>query len=475
MLSHLFPRWVVAERAHADARSIQTRLASVGDRLDLTKSAEDGLVNLDRMSAVSSPAGMSKSTKSSRDAYDAYRARGLKLNMQRGQPSDPDFDLSNGLLSAVGPEHVVSGSGIDLRNYPGGIAGLPEARQLFGTYLDAAAEQTLVWNNSSLELQGYVFAMLMLRGVRGGSPWFGTNPTIIVTTPGYDRHFTLLEGLGYSMVAVDMQPDGPDLDAVERLAADNADIRGILFVPTYSNPSGETISPEKARRLASLTAASPEFTIFADDAYRVHHLSGDDRDEPVNFVALCAEAGNPDRVFVFASTSKVTYAGAGLGFVASSVDNIKHLGGYLGSVSIGPNKVEQYRHVRFLEAYPGGIDGLMKDHASLIEPKFDAVDRVLTERLGDSGLARWSTPRGGYFISLDTTLPVATRVVELADAAGVSLTPAGATFPGGNDPKNSNIRLAPTRPELADVELAMEVVAVCIKLASEEYQAANRA
>jgi DNA-binding transcriptional MocR family regulator len=330
-----------------------------------------------------------------------------------------------------------------------------------------------VWNNSSLELQGYVFSMLMLRGPRGGSPWFGTNPTIIVTTPGYDRHFTLLEGLGYRMVSVDMQPDGPDVDAIEALVASNPDIRGILFVPTYSNPGGETISKEKAARLAGLSAANPGFAIFADDAYRVHHLSGE-RDEPVNFVSLCEAAGNPDGAWVFASTSKVTFAGAGLGFVASSTDNIKHLGAHLGTVSIGPNKVEQYRHVKFLASYPGGLEGLMNDHAAVITPKFEAVTRVLTEHLGDTGLARWSDPRGGYFISLDTTLPVADRVIALANEAGVSLTPAGATYPGGNDPHNSNIRLAPTRPaEVAEVELAMEVVATCIKLASEEYRAAQ--
>jgi len=413
-------------------------------------------------------------SRTTRDAFDAYKAQGLKLNMQRGQPSDADFDLSNGLLTAVSTADLTSPSGIDLRNYPGGVAGLPEARAMFGAYLDVAAEHVLVWNNSSLELQGYVFAQHLLKGPRGGTPWVGSNPTIIVTTPGYDRHFTLLDGLGYRMVAVDMQSDGPDLDAIERLAADDPSVCGLLFVPTYSNPGGETISPAKAARLAGLKAANPWFTVFADDAYRVHHLGGE-RDEAVNFVALCAAAGNPDRAWVFASTSKITFAGAGLGFVASSPENIKHLGGYLGNVSIGPNKVEQYRHVKFLDAYPGGLAGLMDDHARLIQPKFAAVTRVLEAELGGTDLARWSTPKGGYFISLDTTLPVADRVIELANEAGVSLTPAGATYPFGKDPHNSNIRLAPKRPDLADVELAMAVVATCIKLASEEHRAANPA
>jgi DNA-binding transcriptional MocR family regulator len=406
-------------------------------------------------------------------AYEDFKARGLKLNMQRGQPSDADFDLSADLLTAVGPDDVVTPSGVDVRNYSALVAGLPEARQLFGEYLDLDAAEVLVWNNASLELQAHVLTMMLLRGPRAGSAWVGGNPTIIVTAPGYDRHFSLLEGLGLRLVTVDVQPDGPDVDAIQRLAAEDPSIAGVLFVPTYSNPGGESISPDKARRLVSLQAANPGFTIFADDAYRAHHLFADDRDSTVNFVRLAAEAGNPDRAFVFASTSKITFAGAGLGFVGSSAENIAWLGSYLSAVSIGPNKVEQYRHVRFLRSYPGGVEGLMAAHAKLIAPKFAAVAEILDRELGGTELATWSRPRGGYFVSLDTALPVADRVVQLAGDAGVSLTPAGATFPLGKDPANSNIRLAPTRPELADVRLAMEVVAACIKLASEEYLAAS--
>jgi aspartate/methionine/tyrosine aminotransferase len=414
-----------------------------------------------------------ESLTAAQSAYDAYAARGLSLNMQRGQPSDADFDLSADLLSAVGPDSVRTAGGLDTRNYPGGIAGIPEARALFGGYLAVDAAQTLVWNNASLELQAHVLTMMLLRGPRGGQPWVGQKPTIIVTTPGYDRHFTLLEGLGYAIATVDMQPDGPDVEAVAALAAADPSVRGLLFVPTYSNPGGESISVAKAERLVSLPAANPHFTVFADDAYRAHHLSPDVRDEPVNLIELAEQAGNPDRAFVFASTSKITFAGAGLGFVGSSVQNIEALGSYLGNLSIGPNKIEQLRHVRFLQGYPGGIDGLMAAHAELIAPKFAAVSEVLRSRLGEGGLARWTEPAGGYFVSLDTTLPVADRVIELANAAGVSLTPAGATYPGGRDPHNTNIRLAPTRPELAEVLLAMEVVAACIRLASAEFQSAT--
>ncbi|WP_245900829.1 aminotransferase class I/II-fold pyridoxal phosphate-dependent enzyme [Deinococcus yavapaiensis] len=406
-----------------------------------------------------------------KERYDAFKAQGLKLNMQRGQPSDADFDLSNKMLSVLGTQDYTTPSGLDTRNYPGGVNGIPEARALFAEYLDIDASEVLVWNNASLEVQTHVLTLALLRGLKGSAgPWVAQKPKMIVTTPGYDRHFLLLETLGFELEAVDMQHDGPDVDAVERLAADER-VKGILFVPTYSNPGGETISEEKAKRLANLSAAAPDFTIFADDAYRAHHLHDDDRDTPVNFVRLCEQAGRPDRAFVFASTSKITFAGAGLGFVGSSAANIKLLGGYLGAISIGPNKVEQLRHVQFLRSYPGGLEGLMRDHARLIAPKFAAVEDVLRRELGGSGLATWTTPKGGYFISLDTALPIASRVVELADAAGVSLTPAGATYPRSADPKNANIRLAPTRPTLEDVKAAMEVVAVCVRVASEEYRA----
>ncbi|MBZ9752506.1 aminopeptidase [Deinococcus sp. HMF7604] len=417
--------------------------------------------------------GPSSALAQAQAAYADVQARGLKLNMQRGQPADADFDLSNDLLVALGPADTHL-DGLDLRNYPGGVAGLPSARALFGAYLDLKPENMVVWNNASLELQSYVLTFALLHGLRGGQPWVGSRPKMIVTTPGYDRHFLLLQTLGFELLTVDMQPDGPDVAAIERLAAGDPTVKGVLFVPTYSNPGGESISAEKARHLAGLNAAAPDFTIFADDAYRVHHLSADpaEQDTPVNLVALCRDAGHPDRAFVFASTSKVTFAGAGLGFVGSSEDNIRWLSGYLNALSIGPNKLEQARHVKFLQGYPGGLDGLMAAHAALIAPKFRAVDEVLAGELGQDGrYARWTSPRGGYFISLDTAEPVADRVVALAEAAGVSLTPAGATYPGGKDPHNRNIRLAPTRPPVAEVYEAMRAVATCVRLATEEHRA----
>ena len=402
--------------------------------------------------------------------YDAFKALNLNLNMQRGQPSDADLDLSNGLLNAVGPDDTVTPSGLDVRNYGGGVAGLPEARELFAEVLGVRPNEVMVGNNASLELQAHVLSWALLRGLKDSpAPWVGQKPKMIVTVPGYDRHFTLLETLGFGLESVDMTPDGPDMDAVERLVRDPS-VKGILFVPTYSNPTGDTLSDANARRLAQMETAAPDFTIFADDAYRIHHLY-DDPLTPPNLLQTCKDAGHPDRVYVFASTSKVTFGGAGLGFLATSEANVQYLSKLLGTQTIGPNKLEQYRQVKFLRSYSGGVAGLMRDHAALLAPKFEAVQEVLERDLGGSGLATWTVPKGGYFVTLETTKPVADRVVELAGAAGVSLTPAGATHPGGRDPHNSILRLAPTRPPVDEVRRALEVVAVCVGLASAEYEA----
>ena len=388
--------------------------------------------------------------------------------MQRGQPSDADLDLSNGLLSVVGPKDTVSPSGVELRNYGGGVAGLPEARALFAELLNTVPEGVIVGNNSSLELQSLTLMWALLRGLNGSpGPWRGS-PKIIVSVPGYDRHFSLLQALGFALLSVKMTPEGPDVKAVQTLVQ-NESVKGLLFVPTYSNPTGDTTTQAVAQELATLKTAAPDFTIFADDAYRVHHLTPN-HDTPPDLLAACAAAGHPHRAYVFGSTSKITFAGAGLGFMASSPANITYLSKLLGQQTIGPNKLEQYRHVKFLRDYPGGLRALMMAHARLIAPKFEAVDRVLTRELGASGLASWTKPKGGYFISLHTRAPVAARVVELAKGAGVALTPAGATYPD-DDPTGSNIRLAPTRPSLAEIEQATEVIALCIELASAEHEA----
>ena len=400
--------------------------------------------------------------------YETYKNMGLQLNMQRGQPSDANFDLSNPMLTIVNEDTLETPSSIAIRNYPGGIPGLPEARALLATIIGVKPAEIIVGNNSSLHLLSNILMWAMLKGLLPSpTPWGQQSPKMIITVPGYDRHFTFLATLGIEMVAVNMTPEGPNIEAIEQLVAEDAAIKGMVFVPTYSNPTGDTISDKVVQRLAQMKTAAPDFTIFADDAYAVHHLT-DERKQPLNLLRACEDAGNPNRVYIFGSTSKITFASAGLGFFGTSQANVAYISKLTGTQFIGPNKIEQYRHVRFLQTYPGGITGLMRQHARLLKPKFDAVQEVLTRELGGTGLATWSNPQGGYFVSLDTTKPVADRVVALAKEAGVALTPAGATYPHGRDPNNSNIRLAPTRPPVAEVAQAMEVVATCIKLASAQ-------
>ncbi|MEM7130480.1 MAG: aminotransferase class I/II-fold pyridoxal phosphate-dependent enzyme [Chloroflexota bacterium] len=404
-----------------------------------------------------------------RKQYGQYKERKLSLNMQRGQPSDDDLNLSLSLIDILDREDFVTPSGIDIRNYPGGIQGLPEACETFSELLGVQPDEMVVGNNSSLEMMTGILQWALLKGVKGSpSPWVANSPKMIVTVPGYDRHFQLLEILGFELVTVKMTGEGPDIDAIEKLARNDPQIKGIFFVPTYSNPTGDTISADVARQLVTLDAAAPDFTIFADDAYAVHHLDEDLRKIP-HMLSIAKEMGRPERVILFGSTSKVTFASGGLGLMAMSQSNLDYWLGLLKLQSIGPNKVEQWRHVRFLEKYPGGLKGLMRDHAAIIKPKFEAIFRILEEEFKGTGLATWTQPKGGYFINFDTAKPVAAQVVQLAAEIGVSLTPAGATFPGGKDPENRNIRIAPTRPPLHEIEEAALVMATCVKLASAEY------
>ena len=407
--------------------------------------------------------------------YESLKGLGLKLNIERGQPGDDNFDLSNALLVAVTEKDVKTQSGFDIRNYPGGVLGLPEARELFAGILGVKPEEVMVGNNASLLILSKVLMWALLRGVLGSpAPWCKIDkPKMIVTVPGYDRHFTLLSELGFEMIQVKMTKDGPDMDAVEKAAAADANVKGILFVPTYSNPTGDTVSDKTVERLAAMKTAAPDFTILADDAYTVHHLV-ENPVRPKNLLRACEEAGHPNRVYLFSSTSKITFSGAGIGFMATSTANLTYITKLFGTMFIGPNKVEQLRHVKFLGSYPGGVAGIMKEHAKLLRPKFDIADKVLAKELDGTGLAAWSKPAGGYFISLDTAKPVAKRAVALCKEAGVAITPAGATFPFGKDPNDSNIRISATRPPVAELEKAIEILAVCIKLASAEYDSVKK-
>ncbi len=408
-----------------------------------------------------------------REQFEQFKLQGLSLNMERGQPADANFDLSLPILSAVDESNYQTDNNVDIRNYPGGVLGLKEAREVFCQQLRVNKDEIIIGNNSSLDFMARILSWALLRGViNSDAPWAGQSPKLIVTVPGYDRHFTLAKALGFEILSVGIDHNGPDMDAIEKLAANDPSVKGIYFVPTYSNPTGDSVSQAVADRLVSFKAAAADFTIFADDAYAVHHLDDNPPEFP-NLLATAKNHGTQDRVLLFGSTSKVTFASGGLALAGMSLANIDYWSAALNSQTIGPNKAEQWRHVLFLRKYPDGLTGLMRDHAKILKPKFDCVQRVLNEDLGNLNLATWTNPMGGYFVSLDTRLPIADRVVSLAREAGLALTPTGATFPDGIDPKNCNIRLAPTRPPLEEVEQAMALVTCCIKLASAEYEAAQ--
>ncbi|MGW2217218.1 aminotransferase class I/II-fold pyridoxal phosphate-dependent enzyme [Nonomuraea sp. NPDC001684] len=393
--------------------------------------------------------------------YAALVQRGLSLDLTRGKPSPRQLDLSDGMLKL--PTSVKAADGTDGRNY-GNLQGLPELREIFAPLVQVPAGQLVVGGNSSLTLMHDTIVHALLSKVPGAERRWVEEPeiTFLCPVPGYDRHFTICERLGIKMTAVPMNADGPDMDVVERLVAADPAVKGIWCVPKYSNPSGVTYSDETVRRLAAMPTAAPDFRIMWDNAYAVHHLT-DTPDELADLLVLAAEHGNPDRVFVYASTSKVTYAGSGVSFFGSSPANVEWFLANTAKQSIGPDKLNQLRHVEFLRD-AAGVAAHMRRHAELIGPKFELVDKVLTERLGD--LATWTSPRGGYFISLE--VPHAAEVVARAKAAGIALTPAGATHPYGQDPEDRTIRIAPTFPELDELEQAIDGLAVCVRLVAEE-------
>ena len=405
--------------------------------------------------------------------YEALVALGFRLDMTRGQPGDDNLDLANRMLTIIDERRLVTRDGVDLRNYPGHIAGLAEARELFAEILDVLPSEVVAGNNSSLALLSNTLIWAMLRGMATSpEPWCRGRVRFIVTVPGYDRHFTMLESLGIEMVTVAMTPRGPDLDAVEALACSDPSLKGMLFVPTYSNPSGETICQEYVERLAALKSAAPDFTVFADDAYAVHHLS----EVPAprhRLLQACKAKGHPHRAVLFGSTSKMTFAGGGIGFLAASQESVKYLLSLMSTQMIGPNKLEQYRNAIFLRDFEGGVSGLMREHAALLRPKFQVVDEVFERALGGKGIAHWTKPQGGYFISVRTSRPIAKHVVELARGAGVQLPAAGSMFPHGIDPTDTYIRVAPTRPSLDNVRMAARIIGTCIALAFERADSSS--
>ena len=399
--------------------------------------------------------------------YKEYQSRNLKLDMSRGKPSTEQLDLSMGLLNALDAESAMqTENGTDTRNY-GMPDGIPEAKKLMADMIGVRPDQVIVYGNSSLNIMYDTVSRGMLLGFLGNTPWCRLDKVkFLCPVPGYDRHFAVTEHFGIEMINVPMTEDGPDMDMVEELVSEDEAIKGIWCVPKYSNPQGYVYSDETIRRMAFLKPAAKDFRIFWDNAYAMHHLYGEEKPFP-NILEECEKAGNPDMVFEFVSTSKISFAGAGIAAMASSKANLDDARKSLVIQTIGYDKVNQLRHVRFFKNLDG-VKAHMEKHAALLRPRFEQVSRTLEENLNGTGAGTWTEPKGGYFITFEAVEGCASRIVELAKEAGVVLTPAGAPFPYGKDPKDAIIRIAPSYPTLEELDQAGKVFVVCVKLATVE-------
>lgn len=400
-----------------------------------------------------------------RRRYDEFRQRGVKLNLTRGKPSTRQLDLSNALLALPGTSDYHCGA-IDCRNY-GDLQGLPELRSVLAPLFGVPADRVILAGNSSLSLMHDALVFALLKGTcDSDQPWSRQRVAFLCPVPGYDRHFAICQEFGVEMIPVPLTHDGPDMDVVEKLVAEEPHIKGMWAVPKYSNPTGAVYSPETVQRLARMKTAAPDFRLFWDNAYAVHHLTPE-RIEIENIDQACARAGHANRAFIFGSTSKVTFAGAGVGLFAGSADNVAWYLKRMGTQTIGGDKVNQLRHLRLLKT-TDGVLALMDGHREILAPKFRRVVQLFESHLGPSGAATWTEPKGGYFITLEAPHGTAKHIVRLAKEAGVELTPAGSTHPLGYDPYDSIIRIAPSFPELPEVEQAAEGVVAAVLLAASE-------
>ena len=402
------------------------------------------------------------------EEYAKAQQMGLKLDMSRGKPSPAQLDIAMGILDAVNSSSdIKSEDGVDCRNY-GGLDGIPEARHLMADVMDVSYENVIVYGNSSLNIMYDTISRLMLEGTGGNTPWCKLDKVkFLCPVPGYDRHFAITQHFGIDMITVPMNEDGPDMDTVERLVSSDDSIKGIWCVPKFSNPGGCVYSDEVVRRMAALKPAAKDFRIMWDNAYALHYLYEDNQPQILDIISECEKAGNPDMVYEFASTSKISFAGAGIAALAASKANIAEVKKALTIQTIGYDKLNQLRHVRYYKNKDGIMKHMMKQ-AEVLRPKFEAVEEVLDRELSGLGIGTWTKPLGGYFISFNAMPGCAKAIVAKCKEAGMVLTGAGATYPYGQDPSDSNIRIAPSFPTVSDMRKAAELFALCVKLVSVE-------
>ena len=406
--------------------------------------------------------------------YSEAKALDLHLDMSRGKPSAEQLDLSMGMMDVLNSSaDLTCEDGLDCRNY-GVLDGIPEAKQLLGDIMEVHPDNIIIYGNSSLNVMFDFISRSMTHGVMGSTPWCRLpRVKFLCPVPGYDRHFAITEYFGIEMINVPMLPTGPDMDLVEKLVAEDDSIKGIWCVPKYSNPTGNSYDDETVRRFARLKPAAADFRIYWDNAYTVHHLYDHHQDHLIEILAECKRAGNPDLVYKFASTSKISFPGSGIAACAASLNNLEDIRKQLKFQTIGHDKVNQLRHVRFFKDIHGVVEH-MRLHADIMRPKFEAVENIFEEELGGLGIGSWTKPNGGYFISFDSLPGCAKEIVARAKKAGVVLTPAGATYPYGRDPEDRNIRIAPSYPSLEEIETAARLLALCTKLVSAEHILAQK-